>query len=206
MKKQRFVLTIALMLSWAGFASSQGRGQGGPGAGGGAGRGQVGQPGPGARGGPQSTGTTGRGEQQREAVRATQQQRTQYETCTQAATRVRDQARVMAQAAKGGGANNPEFLRQHEQLRQQIQAMQREHERFVDGLNAAQRDSLGKRIQDMDKIRDRLQDRLRLLDGELAEPELDRKRIREHASEIEKAMNDWQKQYRGVGSKLEVTS
>jgi len=82
--------------------------------------------------------------------------------------------------------------------------MQQEHDRFMNGLSDEQRAGMQDRIRSMDRSRDRLNNRLQQLDGELAKAEPDRKRIREHATELDKAMKEWQKQYRNMGSDMGI--
>jgi hypothetical protein len=56
----------------------------------------------------------------------------------------------------------------------------------------------------MDQARDRLNDRLRLLNDEMAKPEPDPKRIRDHAAGVETAAKEWQKQLRETSSEMDV--
>lgn len=82
--------------------------------------------------------------------------------------------------------------------------MQQEHDRFMNGLSDEQRAGMQGRTRSMDQARDRLNNRVQQLDDELAKPEPDRKRMREHATEVEKAMKEWQKQYRNMGSDMGI--
>jgi len=143
-------------------------------------------------------------DQQRQRIHATDQQQDQYRTSTQAADRVRTQARDMAKAAKGGGVNNEEFRQQHTQLRNEIQTMQQEHDRFAQGLSEDQRASLQDRIRRMDQARDRVHTQSQQMDQEMTQANPDGKRVATQAREMEKAMNEWQKQYRNVASDLSI--
>jgi chromosome segregation ATPase len=156
------------------------------------------------RGTPQAQGPSAQGQrtqdQTRGLIHATDQQRDQLKACDQSAGQVRKQARALAAVAKSGGANNGDFMRQRDQLHEQIQAMQRDHQQFVSGLTSSQQASLADRIRAMDRDREQINSRIRQLDAELAKPDPQRKRIEEHAREIEKAMKDWQQQYRRTQS------
>ncbi len=208
MNKRAVTFAAALLLAAAPVVVAQGHGQGGGGQRQRPPSGQQGQrPDMSQRGGQQGQGQgqqQGTRDQQRQRIHATDQQRGQYENCTQSADRVRTQARKMADAAKGGGANNAEFRQQHQQLRQEIRTMQQENDRFMNGLSDEQRAGMQDRIRNMDQARDRVNNRMQQLDDELAKPEPDRKRIREHATEMDKAMKEWQKQYRNMGSDMSI--
>jgi chromosome segregation ATPase len=207
MSKRALIFAAALLLAAAPVVVAQGRGgKGGGGQHQGQPSGQQGQqPDMGQRGGQQGQGQQqGTGAQQRQQIHATNQQRGQYENCTQSSDRVRTQAHKMADAAKGGGANNAEFREQHQQLRNEIRTMQQENERFMNGLSDEQRAGMQDRTRSMDQARDRLNNRMQQLDEEIAKPEPDRKRIGAHVTEVEKAMKEWQKQYRNMGSDMGI--
>jgi DNA repair exonuclease SbcCD ATPase subunit len=146
---------------------------------------------------------TGTRDQERQRIHATDQQRDQYRTCTQSADRVRTQACDMAQAAKGG-VNNEKFRQQHAQLRSEVQTMQQEHDRFMQGLSEEQRAALHDRIRKMDRVRDRVNTRLQEMDQELSQANPDTKRVARRAREVEKATNEWQKQYRNLGTDMGI--
>jgi hypothetical protein len=73
--------------------------------------------------------------------------------------------------------------------------LQQDRDRFVNGLTGEQRSKLHSRVRAMDQTRDCLNDRIRLLNYEMAKPEPDRKRIRAHAAGVETAAREWQKQF-----------
>ena len=148
---------------------------------------------------------TGTRDQQRQRIHATDQQGNQYRTSTQAADRVRTQARDMAKAAKGGGVNNEEFRQQHAQLRNDIQTMQQEHDRFAQGLSEEQRAAVQDRIRRMDQARDRLHTQSQQMDQEMSQANPDAQHIATQAREMEKAMKEWQKQYRSLGSEIGIS-
>jgi chromosome segregation ATPase len=99
----------------------------------------------------------------------------------------------MAQAAQGGGANNTEFRRLHEQLQQEIRTMQQDRDRFMNALTQQQRTELQDHIRKMDQTRDRLNDRVRLLDSEIAKSDPEQKRLRSYAKDVDKAATEYQK-------------
>lgn len=215
MGKKAVLFAAALVLAAAPILVAQGRGgQGGGGPQ--SGMGQQGQPGMGQQGQQPGMGQSGspqdmgqgqqqaNRDQQRQRIHATDQQRNQYNTCTQSADRVRTHARTMADAARGGGANNQEVRQQQQQLRNEIRTMQQENQRFMKGLSDEQRAEMQDRIRSMDRSRDRLNTCLQQMDDELAKAEPDRKRIREHATELDKAMKEWQKRYRNLGSEMGI--
>jgi len=144
-------------------------------------------------------------DQQRQRIHATDQQQDQYRTSTQASDRVRTQARDMAKAAKGGGVNNEQFRQQHAQLRNEIQTMQQEHDRFAQGLSDEQRAAVQDRIRRMDQARDRVHTQSQQMDQEMSQANPDAQRIATQAREMGKAMKDWQKQYRGMGSEIGIS-
>jgi len=209
MKRGFLALAVVVLLAASPVLYAQrGGGGGGQRGGGGGMQGQrpttVGQP----QGGQQGQGQgqqQGTRDQQRQRIHATDQQRGQYNTCTQSAVRVRTQARDMAKAAKGGGVNNEQFRQEHAQLRNEIQTMQQEHDRFAQGLSEDQRASLQDRIRKMDQARDRVHTQSQQMDQEMTQANPDAKRIATQAREMEKAMKEWQKQYRGLGSEIGVS-
>ena len=148
---------------------------------------------------------TGTRDQQRQRIHATDQQRDQYRTSTQAADRVRTQARDMAKAAKGGGVNNEEFRQQHAQLRNEIQTMQQEHDRFAQGLSEEQRAAVQDRLRKMDQARDRVRTQSQQMDQEMSQANPDTQRMAAQAREMEKAMKEWQKQYCNLGSDIGIS-
>jgi chromosome segregation ATPase len=152
----------------------------------------------------QSPQAKGQGAQDRTQVRihATDQQRDQLKTCDLTADRIRTQARTLADAAKGSGANSAEFLRQRDQLRDQVRTMEQEHERLLNGLGAGQRTALEERLREMTRERQRLNTQLQSMNQELQNANPNRARIAEHAGAIEQAMNEWQKQSRAMQAQM----
>jgi chromosome segregation ATPase len=207
MRKRAIIFVTALLLAAAPVVAAQGRGgKGGGSQHQGPPSGQPEQP-PymGQHGGQQGQGQQqSTRNQERQQIHATDQQRGQYENCTKSTNRVRTQAHKMADAAKGGGANNAEFREQHQQLQNEIRTMQQENDRFMNSLSNEQRAGMEYRIRSMDQARTRLNNQMQQLDEELAKPEPDRKRIREHATDVEKEMKEWQRKYRDMGSDMGI--
>lgn len=209
--KSKLTLTILFSALLTLPAAAQGRGQGGAGGGArggdvGAQSGQRGQsPETGQRGGQPDTGQQKSAkEQERERIRATEQQRVHVATCEQSGNRVSAKAREMAEAAKGGGSNNAEFRRLHEQLQQEIRTMQQDRDRFTSSLGDEQRQALQNRIRNLDQASNRLNERIRFLDAEIAKPDQDRKRVRDYAGDVEKATNEYQKRLRETARDMGV--
>ena len=199
---------IVLLAASPVLYAQRGGGGGGQRGGGGGMQGQrpttMGQP----RGGQQGQGQgepQGTRDQQRQRIHATDQQRTQYNTCAQSADRVRTQARDMAKAAKGGGVNNEEFRQQHAQLRNDIQTMQQEHDRFAQGLSGEQRLAAQDRIREMDQTRDHILAQSQQMDQEMSRANPNAQRVATQAREMEKAVKEWQKQYRSLGSDIGIS-
>jgi chromosome segregation ATPase len=82
--------------------------------------------------------------------------------------------------------------------------MQQDRDRLILSLREEQRQPLQERIRKMDLARDRLNERIRLLDTEMAKPEPDRKRLRDQAKDVEKATNEYQKRLRETAKDMGV--
>jgi hypothetical protein len=205
--KPNLLLTILFSAALTLAATAQGRGQG---SGGGGQRGgpatPSGQRGPSGTG--QPVGKTGSGQQQtkQERIRATEQQRNHIQACEQSGNRVSERARAVAEAAKGGGVDSAEFRRLHEQLQQEIRTMQQDRDRLMNGLSQEQQTELQARIRKTDQARDRVNERLRSLDMEMAKADLDQKRIRSFAQDLEKATKEYQKRLRETAEEMGVES
>ncbi|HWQ03297.1 MAG TPA: hypothetical protein VNL38_02350, partial [Candidatus Nitrosotenuis sp.] len=141
--------------------------------------------------------------QDRQRIRATDQQREQFRTCDQAMDRVRQQARDMARTSGGAQFNAGEARQQRDRLREHFQLMQQEHERLMLGLNAEQRQSQEARHRNMEQIRERIQARLQEMDRELAAENPNGKQIAEQARNIEREMAQLQKHHRAMKADLE---
>ncbi len=202
---QAFVLLAAIFLFFAtsNLVQAQGRGggqsKGGTTTAGQQGRGQGGNQGQmGSQKGQKG------GAQDRKQVQATDLQRDQLRTCTSSADRIRQQARDMANAASGAGFKAEQARQQRDQLREQIQTMQQEHNRLIQGLSQEQKAQLQERIRLIDQQYDRAHNQLQAMDQELGQANPSGKHISQQAREIERAMNEWQKQYRNMSSEMGV--
>jgi chromosome segregation ATPase len=187
MKTRILSLLMAMAFSSA-FLPAQGRGGGGqrggqlgqgPDMGQGHQRGQMGAP-------------AGRGPQQRDRLR----------TCDQTAQQIRTQARQMARDARGSKFNANQARQQRDQLREQLQTMQREHEQLMSGLSTEQREALQNRIRNMDQLHEKVNIQLQQVDAQLNQDNPDGKLVRQHAREMEQSMKEWQKQYRKIQSEM----
>jgi hypothetical protein len=143
---------------------------------------------------------------QRDRLRtqATDQQRQQFKTCDQSQDRIRTQARDMARAASGSSFNADQARQQRDQLREQLQTMEQQHESVMQGLNSQQRSAVEQRTRTMQLTQQRINNRLRNMDQELAKGSPDGKRVAEQASNVEREMNEYQKQYRETGDDLSL--
>jgi hypothetical protein len=83
--------------------------------------------------------------------------------------------------------------------------MQQEHDRFMQGLSDEQRAVLQDRIRKMDQARDRIHMQSQEMVQEMSQASPDRQRIATQAREMERAIKDWQKQYRGLGSDMGIS-
>jgi chromosome segregation ATPase len=200
-RTQTFVLMMAVFLLFATSISAQAQGRGG-----GQSKGRTTTAGQAGRGQSGKQGQQGQqgGTQDRKRIQATDQQRDQLRTCTSSADRIRQQAREMANTASGAGFKVDQARQQRDQLREQIQTMQQEHERLVQGLSQEQKAQLQERIRVMDQQHARVRNQLQAMDQEFGQAQPNGKRISQQARETERAMNEWQKQYRNMSSEMGV--
>jgi len=146
----------------------------------------------------------GQGDMDKDRVRATAQQRDQLQSCDRSAEAIRTRARKMAKSAGGSGFNPDQARKEREQVREQLSAMNGEHERLMQGLNGGQKQALQAHITNMERARERVNTQLEAMDQELNRPQPEGKKVAERAREMERAMNEWQQQYRTVQSKVVV--
>lgn len=137
-------------------------------------------------------------------IHATDQQRDVYRTCTQAADRVRANAREMAQSAEGKTFNADETRRQRDQLRDQLRNMEQLHQRLMIGLNHEQRSAMQDRIRNMEQVHERIRASLGKLDEHLAQAAPDGRRVAEEARTVERAIKQWQERHREMGEDLSL--
>jgi chromosome segregation ATPase len=146
----------------------------------------------------------GQGDMERERVRASAQQRDQLRSCDRSAEAIRNRTRQMAKTAGGKGFNPDQARKEREQVREQLTKMNQEHERLMQGFNDGQKQALQAHITNMEQASERVNTQLQAMDQELSRPQPEGKKVAERAREMERAMNEWQQQYRAVQSKLVV--
>jgi TRAP-type C4-dicarboxylate transport system substrate-binding protein len=83
--------------------------------------------------------------------------------------------------------------------------MQQEHDRFAQGLSEEQRAALQDRIRKMDQARDRVHTQSQQMDQEMSQANPNAQRVATQAREMEKAVKEWQKQYRSLGSEIGIS-
>jgi chromosome segregation ATPase len=201
MKARILILGAAVSLFLAPPLAAQGRGGGGGRTSSGQ---QRSQPSASQRGGQTGQSQQGTRGQSGQRVHINDQQRGQYETSTRAADRTQDRVHQMAQSVGNAGTGNAEMRQQHDQLRNDVRTMQEEHDRFMKSLNDDQRAAIQERVRSIEESRDRVNNQMRQLGEELAKPEADRNRIQEHVAEMDKAMQEWRKQYGNMGTDMGV--
>jgi predicted nucleic acid-binding Zn-ribbon protein len=146
----------------------------------------------------------GQGDMEGDRVRATARQRDQLQTCDRSAEGIRTRTRQMAKTAGGKGFSPDQARKEQSQVREQLAKMNQEHERLMQGLNDGQRRALQAHITNMERSRERINTQLQGMDQELSRPQPEGRKVAEQAREMERAMNEWQKQYRAVQSRLVV--
>jgi chromosome segregation ATPase len=90
-------------------------------------------------------------------------------------------------------------------LRNEIETLQQEHDRFMQGLSEEQRAALQERIRKMDQACDRIHTQSQQTDQEMSQANPEAQRIGAQAREMEKVANDWRKQYRSLGSEVGIS-
>lgn len=101
----------------------------------------------------------------------------------ESARRIQDRARDLERHAAGNSSVQT-MTRDRDRIREQVEAMEKAHNQWRDGLAEQDRTRLREQLAQMDQQRDRLRTHLRDLDGALGVPTPDRERIRELAREI----------------------
>ncbi len=197
LKKSLIIFPIFLLVFAAAFPQGRGGRQGGQqsqgqGQGQGSGQGQ-------GQGNVWGEGQAGVGQKEQKRIHTTQQQRDQISSCNKLADGIQKQARKMAQT-KSGNFNVEDANQQRVQIRDQFQTMEQEHERLMNGLDAAQNQAWQKQIRNMDAFRQQLKMKLQEMDTELGSANPDSKRITERAKEMERIMNNWRKEYNTFSS------
>jgi basic membrane lipoprotein Med (substrate-binding protein (PBP1-ABC) superfamily) len=198
-KKNLIFLPILLLVFATAFpqgrGGSRGRSQG-------QGQGQRGNQGVGQSSGQgqyENRGQGGSGTMEQKRVHATQQQRKQIQSCNNMADGIRKQAREMAQV-KEGKFNAKEAIQQQNQIRNQLQNMEKEHAQLMNGLDPAQNQAWQEQIRNMNQFRQQLNVQMQHMDDELGSANPDAKRVGERAREMEQIMKNWRKEYNTLSS------
>lgn len=123
----------------------------------------------------------GQSDTEQDRFRATAQQRDQLRSCDRSAEAVRTRARQMAKSAGGSGFNPNQARKEREQVREQLSAINREHERLMQGLNDGQKRALQAHITNMERARERVNTQLQAMDQELSRPQPEGKKVAERA-------------------------
>ncbi len=152
--------------------------------------------------GPKRPDQPGGAAQQR--IRASAQQRDQYNKCVQLAERVRNRVREMTRAAKKHALTAELAAQWHEQLQNEIQQMQEEHERLLAGLTEEQKTAAEKPVKKAEQAKAELESFSDALAFELDAAELDQEKIEDQGKKIEAAVQRLRAQYRTIGDYLQM--
>ncbi len=145
---------------------------------------------------------SGRGDMDQKRIHATQQQRDQIRTCSKQADEVRKQVRKMAQTSDKK-FNADEARGQRDQIRTQLQAMEQEHERLMNGLDPNQQQAFREQIQNMNRLQQTTRSEFQRMNSEMEQANPDATRVKERAREMEQAMKDWSKEYQALHSRTQ---
>lgn len=118
----------------------------------------------------------------------------------------RDQVRALSRSAKGAAVDPDVLRRQHQQIQEQLSAMQQSREHLMAGLTDMQKNAIQKRSQSMEQAHERIQNRLQEMDRELSGPNLNAGNVAEQARTTEREMNSYQKEFQKMGDDLGLTS
>lgn len=94
--------------------------------------------------------------------------------------------------------------RQRDQMRDQLRTMEQEHERLMKGMSQEQQAALRNRVEQMNRIRQRVNSQLGRLDTELGKTDPNAKQVRKSAQQISREMKQWKSQYREMESEMGV--
>jgi chromosome segregation ATPase len=137
---------------------------------------------------------SGRSQTDRQQAFVSSQQRKQIKDCSNMADGIRKQARDMAQAS-GNKFNAGEARQQLGQIQQRYQAMEKEHERLMQGLDAGQRQLLQEQIQNMNRLQSQVNSQLQQMHSDLKSAEPNAQKLSQQAREMERTMNTLKNQY-----------
>ncbi|MFP5226498.1 MAG: hypothetical protein ACLGXA_02630 [Acidobacteriota bacterium] len=116
--------------------------------------------------------------------------------------RLRTRTRDMARTSGGSAFNADEARRQQSQIREQFRNLQQTHSQLAQGLSDDQRATVQQRIQNMDRLRTRIESRLGDMEKELSNSTPNGKRVAEQARLTNRDMNSWRNQFRQMGDDL----
>ncbi len=187
-KKPTIAFTVFLLLLSTAFSEGRGGRQGQQQT-----QGQGQGQGPGWRQG-QGGAQSGSTQMEQKRIRATTQQRDQIRSCSKLADGIRQQARKMAQTREGK-FNADQAVKQRNQIRDQIRTMDQEHERLMNGFDAAQKQAWQEQIKNTAQLRQQLNSQMQQMDTEINSTNPDSKRVGERAREIERTMSNLRTQY-----------
>ncbi len=192
--KKKILLVSAICLLFA--ASSFGQRHSG---GGGMQRNQ--SPGMGQRGQGQGQGQQ---MQARDQIRvhATGQQQMQSRTCTQSMQRVRTRLRTMSRISTSQPLSKEQANEWREQLRNEIQVMNREQQNLVNGLNPEQKNAVQKQTQQMQMTQQDFEKLSDALDMELALESPDPAKVRDQSRQMEKSLTKLRNQQQQISTEL----
>ena len=107
----------------------------------------------------------------------------QVRAASESARKIQDRARDLERHAAGNSSVQT-MSRDRDRIREQVEAMEKAHTKWRDGLTEQDRTRLREQLAQMEQQRERLRSHLRELGGVLAAPNPDRERIRELARQI----------------------
>lgn len=160
--------------------------------------------------GAQSMSTGGSGQQmqirdqQRLRLHTTDQQMQQSRTCTQSMERVRTRLRTMSRISKTQPISSAQASQWREQLRNDVQTMDQEHTRLMNGLSPEQQDAVRNRAQQMQATREQFQNMSEALEMELALEAPEPAKVRQQALEMESAVNKIRTQQQQLNNDLGI--
>jgi hypothetical protein len=141
-------------------------------------------------------------EQRHEQVRASEEQRRQLHAGSECASRAMTQAREMERVSKRAGFSLGEAQRQQDRVREEVRTLAQEQQRLEAGMSAEQRSGLQDRLSRLEQERLRVEEHVRALDGGLAAPAPDPKRIAAHSRDLERSLKRWQKEHRALSADM----
>lgn len=104
----------------------------------------------------------------------------------------------MIRASDNDAFDSAQAKQQHERMREQIRNMEREQEQFMLGLNDYQKIRFQEHARNIQQHRERLENRLQLMEQEMNQADFSRPRHRTRMREMEKAIKKWREQFRDM--------